>query len=119
MPPTTPKESHMPDEYSASELGRAVERIELDIREIKTDVKQQAAIYVTRGEYEAWRQGIDREVRDIKTSLADGLTAIRGDLKTQASAMQQQTPQWWVIAALIVSALGVGITLILALAKGV
>jgi len=88
----------MPDPYSPAELGRAVERIELDIREIKNDVKQQDRIYVTRGEYEAWRTGIDREVSSIKTALATGIESIRNDLKSS-------TPQWWVMLALGVSAL--------------
>ena len=98
----------MTDEpWSASELGRTVERIELDIREIKTDVKHQSAVYVTRGEYEAWRTGIDREVRDIKTALTDGLAGIRADLKSS-------TPQWWVMAALGCSILSVIVGIIVA-----
>lgn len=93
--------------WSPGELGRAVERIELDIREIKSDVKNQSAVYVTRGEFEAWRTGNDREVRDIKQALADGLTAIRADLK-------HQSPQWWVIAALGVSGVGLVVTILVA-----
>lgn len=98
----------MTDPYSPAELGRAVERIELDIREIKADIKGQQAVYVTRGEYEAWRQGIDREVRDIKAALSDGLNGIRADLKSS-------TPQWWVIAALGCSALALVVTIIIAI----
>ena len=107
------------NDWSASELGRAVERIELDCREIKTDLKGQQALYVTRGEHEAWRQGIDREVRDIK-ALATGLSQqLDAGLTSIRTEIRNSTPQWWVIAALIVSGLGVAVTLILALAKGV
>ena len=105
--------------WSASELGRAVERIELDCREIKTDLKQQAAVFVTRGEYEAWRQGIDREVRDIKTMVTSLGDQLDGGLKSIRDEIRNSSPQWWVIAALGVSGVGVLITLVLALAKGV
>lgn len=97
--------------WQPAEIVRAVERIELDIREIKTDVKQQGAVYVTRGEFEAWRQGIDREVRDIKVALSDGITGIRADLK-------HQTPQWWVIAALGCSVLSLVVGVVLAINAG-
>lgn len=95
----------MSDPYSPGELGRAVERIELDIREIKTDLKSQGTAFITRGEFEAWRTGIDREVRDMKQSIADGLADIKADLK-------HSTPQWWVIAALGVAALSFITTLV-------
>lgn len=93
--------------YTPPELGRAVERIELDIREIKQDVKAQGAVYITRGEYEAWRVGMDREVRDIKTALTNGLHDIRTDLKSS-------TPQWWVMLALGISALSALVAIFLA-----
>jgi hypothetical protein len=125
----TPKESHMPDEYSASEFGRAVERIELDIREIKTDVKQQGQNFVTRLEFDAWRQGIGREVGDLKAATSSvqdavttGLNALRAEWATDFAALRTEvrssTPQWWVIAALGVSALGLVITILLALNNG-
>lgn len=119
----------MTEPMSQGELGRAVERIELDIREIKTDVKQQAAVYVTRGEFEAWKQGVDREVRDTKgaattaqqalttavtglrAEFASGLDGIRADIK-------HQTPQWWVIGALGCSVLSLIVGVVLAIANG-
>lgn len=118
------------DPYSASELGRAVERIELDIREIKADVKQQAAVYVTRGEYEAWRQGLDREVRDLKSATTSaqeattaGLAALRSEISADFASLRNEmrnaTPQWWVIAGLIVTGVGVLTALVIAISKGV
>lgn len=105
----------MPDEWSASELGRAVERIELDCREIKTDLKGQQALYVTRGEHEAWRQGIDREVRDLKAMVTGLGSQIDAGLQSIRAEIRQASPQWWVIAALGVSGLGVLISVIVAI----
>ncbi|WP_183092898.1 hypothetical protein [Nocardioides stalactiti] len=104
----------MSEPYSPPELGRAVERIELDIREIKNDVKSQSTVFVTRGEFEAWRLSNDREVRDIKAALAEGLAAMRTDLGGIRQDLKNSSPQWWVIAALGCSGVGLMVSLIIA-----
>jgi hypothetical protein len=54
------------DEYSNAELSRAVQRIEADVHEIKTDVKAQAAIYATKEYVAEVKDSLGREIRDIR-----------------------------------------------------
>lgn len=54
------------DEYSNAELSRAVQRIEADVHEIKTDVKAQAAVYATKEYVSEVKDGLGREIRDLR-----------------------------------------------------
>lgn len=91
----------MTDAPTPPELGRAIERIELDTREIKQDLKEQSKNYVTRGEFEAWRTGLDREVVGIKDSLKDGLT----EIKKSIGEIKSARPSWLQVTPIIISAI--------------
>lgn len=65
----------MPEEdYTPAEVVRSLKRIEADLAEVKSEVRQQAAGYIARAEYETWKAAIGREVNDIKTNLTAART---------------------------------------------
>lgn len=51
---------------TSGEMGRAVVRIEQDIREVKSDVKALPNQFVPRTEYEARNLAVDAVLTDIK-----------------------------------------------------
>lgn len=96
----------MTDTPTPPELGRAVARIELDLREIKVDLKNQGQNYVARGEFEAWRTAIDREVKGIKDSIDKAITELKA-----------ARPAWWQVAPIITSVIAVVVVVFPSLTK--
>lgn len=105
----------MPDSWTPPELGRAVERIELDVREIKTDIRQQGQQYVTRSEFETWRVSNDRELRDIKSGQTTNAEENRTAFAELRAELKSSSPPWWQIATGGIGA----VTLIVLLAEKV
>jgi hypothetical protein len=62
---TTPDE----DSVTLGEVGRAVVRIEQDLREVKGDVKAMPGQFVLRSEYDARNESVDAGLGDIKQAL--------------------------------------------------
>lgn len=90
----------MPDQMTQGELGRAIGRIEEDVREVKRDLKSQQQQYVTRSEYETRMTALDRELVGLRSSVSAGFAEVKADLKNSR-------PSWWVVAALLISSAAV------------
>lgn len=58
------------DEYTQAEIVRSLKRIELDVSEVKAEVRQQAIGYVARAEFVTYKDAIGREIADLKVSAA-------------------------------------------------
>lgn len=57
------------EDYTPAEVVRSLKRIEADLAEVKTEVRQQAGGYIARAEYETWKAAIGREVSEVKTNI--------------------------------------------------
>lgn len=58
------------EEYTQAEIVRSLKRIEQDVSEVKTEVRQQVAGYVARAEFDTYKAGIGREVAELRTTIA-------------------------------------------------
>jgi len=89
-----------PDEdWTLGEVGRALVRVEADLREVKGDMKKLGQIYVTRVEHEQTRNEIREDIKDIKNSIA-----------------ASRAP-WWQVSSLVVGAAGLAISLVVLLSR--
>lgn len=84
---------HMSDEPTIGEIGRAVLRVEGDVRDLRAEVKQQTATYVTRAEYAERNRAIDRETVAIRE---EGRTT-RAELQAGFAELKAQRAPWWVL----------------------
>jgi hypothetical protein len=57
------------DSVTLGEVGRAVVRIEQDLREVKGDVKAMPGQFVLRSEYDTRNKSVDGILTDIKQAL--------------------------------------------------
>ncbi|WP_293782621.1 hypothetical protein [uncultured Aeromicrobium sp.] len=80
--------------YTVAEVVRSLKRVEAGLAEVRTDLRSQAAGYVTRAEFQVWRDGIGRELREIKSDVQE----------VRAEAKARQMP-WTAVGALAISAL--------------
>ena len=78
------------ESYSQAEIVRLLKRLDKNVDELGTDLKRLKANYVSRAEWDMRTQFVDRELRDVKASVA---------------ATQPVRVSGWVIAGFIVSAL--------------
>ena len=69
------------DEYTNAEIARSLTRLEASQRETNSKLDALAAGFMPRGEFDAWRTGMDREIKALKDSRAP----------------------WWSVAAIVVS----------------
>ena len=70
-------------EPTTAEVVRTVHRIEEDVREMKKDMKAQGSTFIPRGEFEAWRTAIDREIVGLKEQLAKGFDEIKAEISAR------------------------------------
>ena len=99
----TPAES---EGFTMGEAGRALVRIEGDVREVKAEIKTMSGTYVTRAEYDVREQSLNREITGIRAALDSGIA----DLKSQR-------PMWWQVAPFIIAAMSLTVVLIPLIAK--
>lgn len=90
-----------PEDFSTGEVGRALQRIEGDLREVKTDIKGMGLVYVTRAEYDVREQAIDRELKGVRAALDKGIEELKA-----------ARPMWWQVAPFLVAAMSLAIVLI-------
>lgn len=73
----------MTDDYTTAEIVRSLRRIEGKVDNLGSH-------YVPRGEFEAWREGIGREIGELKAARAP----------------------WWAAASVIIGGLGLAVAFI-------
>lgn len=81
------------ESYTQAEIVRLLQSLDRSMTELRDDVKRLEQNYVTRAEWALWKEGNDREVKQMKESVIE--------LKT-ATAPVKVSP--WMIAGFGVSA---------------
>ena len=94
-------------EMTMGEVARSLARIESGQAQLGAEVARLTAGFVSQGEYAAWRDGLGREVRDLKVDM----TAL------EARVDARRAP-WWSVAAVLVAATALLAQVIPALAGG-
>lgn len=97
----------MTDDYTTPEIARALKRIE-------QKVDQLPGAYVPRGEFEAWRAGIGRELAAIKSDVRDVEIALADHKREIASAR----PGWHQVMPAVVAVIMCAITVVTIVAGG-
>lgn len=83
----------LPTDPQIAVIVEQLGNVRTDIATLRADLRTHQTVYLPRTEFEAWKTGIDREVRDVK-------------------ATQSKAPVWPSIVSGVVAAIALGITLI-------
>jgi len=60
----------MTDDYTMPEVVRLLKSLTADVKDLREDVHDLGAQFVTRAEFEAWRTAYDRELKELKATTA-------------------------------------------------
>ena len=101
-------------EMTMGEVARALARIEVGQAELRQDLGRLSRGFVSRGEYDAWRDGISREIRHVKDEVADAKTAAAADI---ADINARRSP-WTSVVTVVLSSAALLMALIPRLAGG-
>lgn len=71
-PPPTPHT----DDPNVAVLIERVDNLRSDVTDLRRVIEAQTTGYVSRGEFDAWRAGIGREVADLKARRAPWWAAV-------------------------------------------
>lgn len=82
------------DSYTQAEIVRLLQSLERSMGELRDDVKRLEQNYVTRAEWSLWKEGNNREFKEVKDSV--------GELKTATAPVKVSG---WMIAGFAVSAI--------------
>lgn len=89
----------MNDDQTLAVLVSQVTDLRKDFASFAERIERRDALYMTRGEHEAWRIGIEREVKSLKDDAASS-----------------RAP-WWSVLSAVAGAVAVAITIIVFIAK--
>jgi len=67
--------SEDPESYSQAEIVRLLKGLDRSVTELRGEVHQLGATFVTRAELDAWRTSYDREIKDVKADVAEAKAA--------------------------------------------
>lgn len=59
-----------PEDWSNGEIVRTLNRIEEDVKSLRTDVTGLVAGFLPRAEFDVWAKSRDREIADLKAARA-------------------------------------------------
>lgn len=63
------------ESYTQAEIVRLLQSLDRSMSELRDDVKRLEQNYVTRTEWSLWKEGNDREMKQVKESMSDLRTA--------------------------------------------
>jgi hypothetical protein len=95
------------DDQTLAVLVSQVGDLRGDFKLLADQITARDQQFVTRGEFEAWRIGMDREMKDAKSEIK-----ANKDESTRAKA------PWWAVGSLIVAAIAVALAVVQALVQG-
>lgn len=94
-----------PDSYSQAEIVRLLKGIQQDMGDLRTEVHAFGGTFVTRAELTAWQTAYDREVKQLRTEIAE----------TKAATAPVKTSPWTIAGFFVAAVVGIGSLLGLAI----
>ena len=91
----------MDDSQTLAVVVARIDDMRGDIAGLRSDLHSRDQALVTRVEFEAWKTGLDRELRDMKTAAESA----------RKEADDRRAP-WWTWAAFILSALTLAVVVL-------
>lgn len=91
----------MDDSQTLAVVVSRIDDMRGDIAGLRTDLHTRDQALVTRVEFEAWKTGLDREIRDMRAAA-----------QTAKSEVDSRRAPWWTWAGFIVAVLALAVTVL-------